>query len=199
MFLFNSMRPRWRYIKSWMEIDAPQLIESLNPGATKSDFITLETAIGKRLPTPFKNFYKIHNGQREGSDGLVDAEEMLSTARMLGEWRTWKELLDEGILDDARAEPDKGVKKVWFNRYRIPITFDGAGNSYCMDLDPAKGGEVSQIIRMDHEIGRRELIAPTFKEWVKDYVKKLETGEYIYSAKWGGIVDKKKIEMWEQG
>jgi len=181
-----------------MQTNAPVLLENLNPGATKADFAVLETAIDKRLPLAFKNFYKIHNGQREGSNGLVDAEELLSTGRMLGEWRTWKELLDEDIFDDGRAEPDPGVKKVWFNRYWIPVTYDGAGNHYCMDLDPAPGGRVSQIIRMDHEIGRRELVAPTFKAWVKNYVKKLQTGEYIYSEKWGGVVDKKKVESWEQ-
>lgn len=186
------MKQRWKRIKAWMQMNAPQLIENLNPGATKAEFATLETRIGKRLPTAFKNFYKIHNGQREGSDGLVNAEEMLSTTRMLGEWQTWKELLDEGTFEDFEAQPDPGIKNTWFNRYWIPITYDGAGNHLCMDLDPAAGGQVSQIITMDHEDGRRKLIAPTFKGFIKDYVRKLETGEYIYSAEWGGIVDKDK-------
>lgn len=177
--LFNSMKKRWKRIKTWMRVNAPQLLESLNPGATKADFIALETAVGKKLPAAFKNFYTIHNGQQEGSDGLVDTDELLSTVRMLQEWRTWKELIDAGTFNDMTGEPDPGVKPDWYNRYWIPITYDGAGNHYVMDLDPAEGGNVSQIVSVDHEDGRRKLLAPSFKVFIKDYVQKLENGEYI--------------------
>lgn len=198
-FLFNQMRQRWKRIKAWLQVNAPQLLEHLNPGATKADFIAVETAIGKRLPLAFKNFYKIHNGQSEGSDGLIDTDELLSTTRMVQEWTTWKELLDEGTFKDFEAQPDPGIKNTWFNQYWLPITYDGAGNHYCMDLDPAEGGKVSQIITMDHEDGRRKLLAPTFKAFIKEYVMKLESGEYVYSANYGGIIDKKKLEAWEAG
>lgn len=197
MFFWNQMKKSWKRIKFWMQIHAPHLIEFINTGTGTGDFVALETAIGKPLPRTFKKFYKTHNGQREGSDGFIDAEEMLSTQRMLGEWKTWKELIDDGTFKDIYSDPDPGIKNDWYNRYWIPITYDGAGNHLAMDLDPAAGGRVSQIISVDHDDGQRKLIAPTFKDFIKNYVRKLESGEYIYSAKWSGIVDKKKIEMWE--
>ena len=86
--------------------------------------------------------------------------------------------------------PDKGIKNDWWNDSWIPITYDGSGNHYCLDLDPTEEGIYGQIIRMWHDDAERTLVANSFKEWIVDYKDKLVSGQMVYSEDYFGIIDK---------
>ena len=188
-----DMQNTWNRFEGWLKIHAPHLPGELNAPATDSAIRELESKTGVTLPQDFKKFLKIHNGQKPGSEGLVEAEELLSTASILSEWTAWKQILDNGDLP-AEAVASRGIKPYWWNSKWIPITHDGSGNHYCIDLDPARGGKKGQVIRMWHDSAERELVASSFKEWISDYVTGLEKGKYVYSKDWGGIVDKDDLE-----
>lgn len=165
-------------------------------GATTSggtSFSPIEDHLEVQLPSEFVSFLKIHNGQNSNSEGLLDAEQLLSTERIAQEWAVWKELLDKGTFIGIYSDPAGGVKNDWWNPKWIPITYDGSGNHYCIDLDPASTGTSGQIIRMWHDEGTRELVAPSFKVWISQYLAELKNGQYIYSEEYGGIIDKEYI------
>lgn len=68
-------------------------------------------------------------------------------------------------------------------------THDGAGNHDCLDLSPAAGGNVGQIISMWHDGDARELLAPSFQTWLQTYVEGLESGRLVYAEVYGCIAD----------
>lgn len=188
------MQATWNAITSKLTEIAPQIIKELNPGITDVQLENLERKIGKKLPESFIAFYRVHNGQHPDSAGLIDGEELLSFERILKEWGIWKELLDGKTFEDDcgpyTSEPDEEIKEDWWNASWIPITYDGCGNHYCLDLDPSEGGNYGQIIRMWHDGPERTLEAESFETWIKNYAKRLVNDELIYSEDYFGIVEK---------
>ena len=83
-----------------------------------------------------------------------------------------------------------GIKNDWWNTAWIPITSNGSGDHYWIDLDPDNDGNKGQIIRMLHDHPDRELISPSFRQWITDYTNDLENGLYTTSNDigWGGVV-----------
>lgn len=198
MFSFLKKQPvnipaTWNRFEAWLTKNASHLIEGLNPSITGNEIDKLEKTIGTKLPQEYIQFLQIHNGQSRDSEGLIDTEELLSAERIIEEWTVWKDLLDKGDFDDSQSTPGNGIKSDWWNPKWIPITYDGHGNHYCIDLDPGIGGTSGQIIRMWHDSSERELIASSFKEWIAKYVRALEKGKYVYSEDWGGIINKEDL------
>ncbi len=174
--------------ETWLAANAPQLTGALNPGATDAELRELATTIGAELPADFISFYRIHNGQQSERSGLLDGEVLLSVPEMLAEWTIWNDLLKNGDFEGATSTPDHGVRADWWNPLWLPLTYDGAGNNYCLDLSPALGGTRGQIIRMWHDDSERTLLAASFSEWITQYVTDLEAGKYVFSEAYYGIV-----------
>jgi cell wall assembly regulator SMI1 len=187
----------WNSIELKLTELAPEILNNLNDGVTDEEVNNLENLINAKLPKDFIAFYKIHNGQESESAGLIECEELLSFDRILDEWKVWKDLLDSKDFEDNNgpytSTPDNGIKNNWWNALWIPITYDGSGNHYCLDLDPEKGGNYGQIIRMWHDDPERSLEASTFKEWITNYKDKLTDGQLVYSDDYFGIINKEDI------
>lgn len=175
----------------------------LHPGVTDKKIISLENIIKKQFPDDFKAFYKIHNGESTHSNGIMKGEEFLSMERILEEWNVWKDLLESNSFiddddDDFVGDPDSGIKDNWWNINWVPFTYDGNGNSICIDLDPSDEGKYGQIIRVWHDDPLRELLADSFTEWIQDYVSQLENNEFTYSEDFGVLVHKSDLEDWSE-
>ncbi len=177
--------------------NGPMMMQMLNDPASETDLSQLETELGQVLPKDFKDFLAVHNGQPWGALNLFDSDRFLSAEDICTYWQRWNEVLptiEEGCIEmtgeSARSTPDTGIKNNWWNALWIPISSDGAGNSYCIDLDPTPEGKHGQIIRMWHDDPSRELVAPSFRDWINDYVEDLKNGLYIFSEDtgWGGII-----------
>ena len=123
---------------------------------------------------------------------------MLSFNRIIDEWRVWKDLLDSKAFEDTSGPytslPENGIKNNWWNPLWIPITYDGSGNHYCLDLDPEKDGSYGQIIRMWHDDPQRSIEASSFKEWIIDYKNKLVDEQLVYSDDYFGIINKEDLD-----
>lgn len=192
------MKETWVKIENWLQNNANGIFDSLNEGAEEGDFEELEDLINKRLPDEFKAFYSIHNGQNYDDGGLIDTEELLSTQRIMEEWQVWKDLQEKGVFDEQVSEADDGIKEKWWHPAWIPLTYDGSGNHYCLDLSPDEGGTKGQIIRIWHDGPERELIASSFTEWIKGYAECLEKDEYVFSDEWGGVISKAEMEEYQE-
>ncbi len=188
----------WKSIELKLTEIAPDILDNLNDGVTDGEVENLEKIINAKLPTDFTAFYKIHNGQTTGSAGLIECEELLSFERILDEWQIWKDLLDSKNFEDNNgaftSTPDTGIKNNWWNALWIPITYDGSGNHYCLDLDPTNQGNYGQIIRMWHDNAQRSWVANSFNEWITVYNDKLVGGQLVYSEDYFGIIDKEVVD-----
>jgi hypothetical protein len=114
------MEGAWARIERWLAESAPDVLDSLQPGATDEQISNTEAALGLTLPQDVRASYRIHDGQSPDGPGFMDAWEFLSLSRMVDEWRIWKGLLDGGDLAGAKSEPEEGVADDWWNPKWVP-------------------------------------------------------------------------------
>ena len=139
--------------------------DDLNPPATDADLTALQQQLGVTLPADYLQVLQQHDGQRGLADGLFDGQEFLSAQNVLAQWRIWKRLHDAGEFQALRSSPAAGVRDDWWNPRWIPFSHDGGGNHLCLDLDPAPGGAVGQVISLWHDSGERTVQEASFGAW----------------------------------
>jgi cell wall assembly regulator SMI1 len=188
------MQEIWLRIEDWLRDNAPKCLDVLASGASDTQISELEEHLSIQLPEDVKASYRIHNGQTAYEYGLFNGCEFLSLERIKNEWQIWKDLLDSGTFQsadgqDQGCDPDLGVANVWWSAKWIPLTYDGSGNHDCLDLAPAEGGKVGQIISMWHDDAERKIIAPSFRDWLQSYAEGLESGKFVFSDEYNGIVN----------
>ncbi len=167
----------WARIEAGLKKHKPEMLEGLKGGATAAEIGEVEKKLGVAFPAAVRESYSIHNGQDPDSDWLVRGRELLSLDRVLSEWGVWKGLLDGGDFKGTKCEPAAGVRDDWWSAKWIPLTYDGAGNHDCVDLDPAPGGAAGQMILMWHDDSDRPKTAPGFAAWLEKWAGEVEKGE----------------------
>lgn len=182
------MEESWNRLKEWLAANWPEALDNLAAPATDSQIAALESQLGAKLPEDFVACLKVHNGQSNAFGDLFEGGEFLSTEGIMDQWNVWQDLLKAHTFDGIKSEPQPGIKNDWWNSRWIPFTYDGSGNHYCLDLDPAESGRSGQIITMWHDASERELLAPSFAQWFDDFVKGILSGQLVFSEDYGCIV-----------
>ncbi|MPV60685.1 molybdenum cofactor biosynthesis protein MoaA [Burkholderia sp. HI2761] len=162
----TDLRETWQRLDSAFAADSSRLPGGLNGPASDDEIAVLQTALGTTLPDAFVDSLRIHNGQTDPGDEFSGSDALLSAHEIVTQWRIWKGLVDGGDFDGVTSEPDSGIRNEWYNLKWIPFTHDGSGNHLCLDLDPAEGGTIGQVIRVWHDDEQRERVAESFPEWL---------------------------------
>jgi cell wall assembly regulator SMI1 len=162
------MQDIWNRIESWLEVNAPEIHSDLLVGATDEEIFSAEELMDIRFPDDVKVSYRIHNGQLGDSSPLLGEWQLYSLENIKSRWKVLKNLFEAGKLN-AEATPIGPVRAEWWNPKWIPIAHNGAGDLYCLDLVPAAGGQVGQIISFWHMDEKRERLANSFQEWLQKY------------------------------
>jgi cell wall assembly regulator SMI1 len=183
-----SVQDTWSRFEHWLRANWPKGLARLKSPATDDQVAALEAALGVRLPADYVASLKCHDGQVAGSQWLFPHGELLSTSEVLGQWTVWRELLDDGEFEDGGSDPQAGIRGDWWNPQWIPFTHNGGGDHLCLDLDPAAGGCVGQVITMWHDMAEREREGDGFAPWFARYVDDVLAGKVVYSEKSGGMV-----------
>lgn len=169
-----QMQYEWKRLEGYLQKREPEVLAKLLPPASHAEIVALEQQLSVKLPVDFVACLSQHNGQ-SGPPGLFGGLQFLSTERIGREWRIWKQLLDEGEFCEANAKPDSGIKAEWWNSSWIPFTSNGAGDHLCLDLSPAAGGHIGQVIAVFHDDSARILKDDSFSGWFTRFVtRKLE-------------------------
>ena len=187
------MNKQFDKFKQWLSINYSDGLLDLNPPASDDEIKELTKTIGVELPKDFLSVLKIHNGQKGEAAWLFDSQEFLSTHRIIEEFNTWKNLLNTELQGKV-STPVDGVKNDWWNINWIPITSDGCGDHYCLDLSPTSSGRKGQVITLWYDLAEREIVASSFTQWFEDYLEQLYSGELFYSKEHNSIVYKDEIE-----
>ena len=67
------MKKIWSRLEGQLTSKASEILESLNLGADEADVEALEEYIGQELPTDYRDFLIMHNGQsQESNPGFFD-------------------------------------------------------------------------------------------------------------------------------
>jgi cell wall assembly regulator SMI1 len=175
----SDVRNSWERIREWYEANAPSKVFKLTKGANESALKRLEVVLGTELPDDVKEMYRLHDGTAES--GIFPFGYYLSSLEQIrSDWERWRESLVKGVFRDMRGQPEGPIQNEWWNTRWIPITGNGGGDHDCVDLDPAGGGVVGQIIEFNHETGARCVTARSFHEFLAKFADALQRGEYQY-------------------
>jgi len=187
----DSVANSWSRIRAWLNSNAPDAAERLQPGATDGQIQTLETALGVTLPDDLKDSLRIHNGGEESgvfpsSDSLdMMGFSPLTTEEIVNEWTMWKGLIDGGEFHVRTSEADDGICSDWWSNSWIPIAGNGGGDFQCVDLSPTESGTMGQIIGAWHDDTERQLIASSLANYLQMLADGLENGKYAYEDEEG--------------
>lgn len=161
----------WQRIEAaWRRLSFPSGPD-LAPGASEQAITALERLLDVTFPEDVRASYRRHDGGY--SVELVSTMEVLP----LGGIAEWWQILEELRHDDTwvgqapyyfteqvvRSGWQTGpIQPVWWHLRWIPLAADITGNLACLDLAPAAGGTVGQIIDRDHEAGPSRVLFPSF-------------------------------------
>ncbi len=160
----DTVEALWRQIETWLSIHALHAWHMLRPGASQWEIQEAEVALGITLPEHFKASYRIHDGGY-----IID----LVTEIDAGIPYYFTEHVTPSGWQTGPIQP------VWWHQRWIPFGRDRAGNHCCLDLIPAPGGSVGQIIDRDHEAGPSRVLAASFLEVLSTFASDLEAGTYV--------------------
>jgi cell wall assembly regulator SMI1 len=147
----GTITQSWKLIQKWLKENAPDW-KALNKGATARQLAHAEQDLGLALPEELKESHRLHNGggplfpsSDNSSYCLMPLDEVVQV------WQSQKQVRDVGDFDDRRAASADGIRHQWWNDQWIPFADNGAGDLFCIDLAPASGGTVGQVISHNHE------------------------------------------------
>ncbi|VWB32206.1 molybdopterin biosynthesis moeA protein [Burkholderia aenigmatica] len=161
-----DVRESWQHIENRIDADPKHLPGGLNGPASAHAIAALHGTLGTTLPDDLLESLRLHDGQADPATVFAENDALLSAHEIIAQWSIWKKLVSGGDFDDMTSDPAAGIRDDWYNLKWIPFTHDGSGNHLCVDLDPAEGGTVGQVIRVWHDDDRRERVASSYAEWL---------------------------------
>ena len=196
------MRELWNRLERWLDQNVPEILATLNPGASLQEIQEIQHILGVRLPDDYVASCLIHNGQNQELPALIPSgfrgsiggallalgvTNDSSFHTVLSEWIVKKSVYDDDMYDEG-GRLSEAVKDAWWVPSWIPITSNGAGDGDHLDLDPGKGGRWGQVIAFVHDdYDDRVVQAPSFRTWFEQIVEGLEQGTIVNDEEYGLI------------
>jgi cell wall assembly regulator SMI1 len=171
----------WLGLETWARTNLPGILAELNGPAEPRVVARLEATLGFALPADFRTSVGVHDGET-GDGALLDSGGALLSIRAIGECAEWERTALRKYADleaELLRGPAKGSLYAW---HRVPIVDFNQDLTWFLDLDPAPGGAVGQVLRRDVEDGALEVVAPSFAQFFADYLHRLETGHARFPA-----------------
>ena len=179
----------WTRLENFLRQNAPQVYDSLAPGATEEEIADAEEACGVKFPPDIRQSYLRHDGQLSNSQGypiggtfIAGSYQLMPISRVASESG---EMVDDNTVpyDDAM---DPRVRHVYSDVAWVPFAEDLGGNSIRFDFDPLPGGTVGQIILWDHEEDIRPILASNLTDWLSELASELEAGRLVWNEELKG-------------
>ena len=167
----------WNRVENWLRQNRPNYYSALGDGASESEIQQLEDTVGRRLPEEVRASLRRHNGQDRNQPWVWCGQILMSCKEIASDWSSFKESFDEDDGGwDEDFEGEDGVLQQWWNPGWIPWLSNGGGDFTCIDLAPAEGGTVGQVIDFGHDSGERPLLYPSFTAFLVSFADRLEAG-----------------------
>ncbi|KAJ7915473.1 hypothetical protein B0H13DRAFT_1999851 [Mycena leptocephala] len=184
----------WTRLRAWLAREYPELGDTLNYGILPEDLAEIEHQFGFELPPVVRESYLTVDGQEAESaagcaEGLFFGLTLLPLEDVLEEWRFWREVDDDPstganvqLRDSMQSIPTGWIRKEYSQRGWIPLIGDKAGNYVGIDVNPADGGSIGQVIVFGRDFDTKIVLwtgdGPAgWAKWLACFVDDLESGE----------------------
>lgn len=171
-----SVAESWRRITHWHDANVGPGWFHLHPGASPSALADLERQTGLDLPEDLRESLRLHNG---GTAWILWHGAPLSTEGILYNWQIWARDAVDGVIDWPATQAAGPIRPYFWTTQRLHIV--GECQHLTVDLDPAPGGAVGQILSHCHEVGPEKVLANSWSEFLDQLATDLESGKYVYS------------------
>ncbi len=178
------MREVWTRIEKWLSANSPQLLQTLNPGASERDIAIFEEKLKTQLPPEVRASIKVHNGQRdellreaqvspsrEKDIGLFNPMWLLS---LNGMSETWKRMAEWYPESERSAPPNQQSR---YSPFFVPFACTTVMVPLCLDLVP-KTPKYGQILSIDMTSLDRVYGFGTFTDYLTRFADELECSLY---------------------
>jgi cell wall assembly regulator SMI1 len=195
----------WHDLEAWLKQRVPHWLETLPPPVPEDKLESLESQLGFALPEEFKASYRVHDGLGESKLLRLETHQYDQYQvygilhKTVWEWLPleaiapaytqtldiYKDIFPEAAFKQVEAVTTlKGpVKSQHWNERWIPFqTLNGADIVTYLDLDPAEGGRVGQVIQQDMEACHQEVVASSLAEWLEAHLLHLKKAYYDASG-----------------
>ena len=204
----SSIEDAWSRIGDWYRDNLPDAVASLRPGASAEAIAAAESAMGVQFPDDLKALHELADGSDTDYPGQFDdGHWFMPLAQATEHYQMMLQFVDEQPVDNVdfwRSQIEdhiisvKGpVKPHIFSKHWIPFTTsEGAVHRY-IDLDPAPGGKVGQVIQHYPEACSHEVLADSVGDYLAQYADRLESGRF--AMEYGSLVDSEADESSDWG
>ena len=191
----KSIQQLWERVATWLRESAPADV-TLPEGASESDIEEAESQTGLKFPNDLRETYRLHNGSdriwlfEQGylmpltkPTNLPRRKQALYSA-IVDSWRAMNEIMNKGYFPKVTSSGShsKQIKPLWWSSCWLPIVANKSGDHVCVDLDPARGGHIGQLLDWWHEQGPTKVLAKGLTDWLTMFVKDLESGKFRFDA-----------------
>ena len=181
------MQAHWQRILICVEANAADLLDFLEPPADCAELAEAETRLSMRLPTALRNFYALHNGTTAFGVFPALEEEQSAFGPLPLDEVEFLEVEDESDADpEEEFDVDPGVRAEFWNPNWIPFAAAADRGDYLMlDMSPARGGRIGQVIEWRHDTSERRIVAPSLEALLRQTADGLEAGSILYDGEAG--------------
>ena len=158
---------------------------NLADGISKEDLnqhTTLENGI--IIPPALQNFYKIQNVEYDAVTSVFHffinnwTYDLIPFEDIKEEWDSIQNLqFDSNNLPEQEIDFEKIKTTNYANPKWIPFATGRNGDYLLYDIDPAEKGKFGQIIELQNESWKRNIIAESLEELLKNEIDNLKTGK----------------------
>ncbi len=188
----------WRRIDAALGKHAPAVLETLSGPASAKQLAALEKELGQPVPDDLRRSWAVHDGQDDEVEehqlfadfpfyGVARAraarKEGRVVAKMLGVDKQKDDLVAwHALVADGIGSIDGPVKARDHHEAWLPIGACNGDVFRYLDLDPAPGGTLGQVIEVDPESVSWRVLAPSFGDLLARYAEALEAGAIDWDA-----------------
>jgi cell wall assembly regulator SMI1 len=172
----------WRRIDFWLRANGLPAEFSLPSGVTEQAIRAAEATLGLELPDDVQESYRVHDGSW-GETRLILFERgflMPLAGRGNSVVDSCLRLREIGAVNSSAGlvgRPDGPIRPDYWNPRWVPLTCDEETDTLAIDLDPAEGGSVGQVI-LHTRWGETRVVGRSWGEWLATYADALEAGDY---------------------
>lgn len=180
----DSVTELWQRIDTWLHTFAPTRAALFGPGVTPEELAEAEETLGLTLPADFKASYRIHNGAESESGLLMGYSIFSPLSGVVSSPEAYKALLLDATWAAkvpywVRYQQNLPVQPVWRHPSWLDFAARGDGDTWCIDLAPAPGGHIGQVLFWSHETSVGGVLFPSFEALLSAYADQLEAGLYL--------------------
>jgi cell wall assembly regulator SMI1 len=204
----------WTRAHELFKVYAPDLLEALQPPATVSEILAVESVIGVALPEEIRSAYLIHNGTKTSvnirQQNLFPFMQFYRLEEMVEDWKSWLEEF-QGLDPDFFPETDPSysdsidvssgmvIRPVWWDRKWIPIGRDGGKTYMMLDLHPGPSGTFGQLLDHYGVDPPESPVDSGLNNYLKTLIHRLEHDEVYYKDGmwWWTKPERRPISEWD--